>query len=65
MCDDGYLLRHLLRKIKGQERTYSGSLVITRTDYIGSEDEVTKGCLVKGYFQDKDKCLSCKGLLPR
>ena len=27
---------------------------MTRTDYAysGSEDEVTKGCLVKGYFQD-------------
>ena len=23
-CDDGYLLRHLLRKIKGRESTYSG-----------------------------------------
>ena len=22
---------------------------------IGSEDEVTKGCLAKGYFQDWDK----------
>ena len=28
-----------------------------RTDYVcsDSEDEVTKGCLAKGYFQDKDK----------
>ena len=25
MCDEGYLLRHLLRKIKGRESTYSGS----------------------------------------
>ena len=25
MYDEGYLLRHLLRKIKGQESTYSGS----------------------------------------
>ena len=30
---------------------------MTRTDcaYGGSEDEVTKGYLAKGYFQDKDK----------
>ena len=28
-----------------------------RTDYafIGSKGKVTKGCLVKGYFQGKDK----------
>ena len=28
-----------------------------KTDYAcsGSEDEVTKGCLAKGYFQDEDK----------
>ena len=28
-----------------------------RTDYAcsSSEDEVTKGCLAKGYFQDEDK----------
>ena len=25
MCDEGYLLRHLLKKIEGQESTYSGS----------------------------------------
>ena len=25
MCDEGYLLRHLLRKVGGQESTYSGS----------------------------------------
>ena len=28
---------------------------------IGSEDEVAKGCLAKGYFQDEDKGLSCEG----
>ena len=30
---------------------------MTRADYAcsGSEDEVTKGCLVKDYFQDEDK----------
>ena len=32
---------------------------------IGREDEVMKGCLAKGYFQDEDEGLSCKGLLPR
>ena len=28
-----------------------------RIDYVccDSEDEVTKGCLAKGYFQDEDK----------
>ena len=28
-----------------------------RADYAcsGSEDEATKGCLAKGYFQDRDK----------
>ena len=38
-----------------------------RADYVcsNSEDEVTKGCLAKGYFQDEDKGLSCEGLLPR
>ena len=25
MCDKGYLLRHLLRKVEGREGTYSGS----------------------------------------
>ena len=25
MCDEGYLLRHLLRKIEGQESPYNGS----------------------------------------
>ena len=25
ICDDDYLLRHLLRKIEGRESTYSGS----------------------------------------
>ena len=30
---------------------------MTRADYAcsGSGDEVTKGCLAKGYFQDEDK----------
>ena len=30
---------------------------MTRTDYAcsGSEDEVMRGCLAKGYFQDEDK----------
>ena len=32
----------------------SAATVRTRTDYAysGSEDEVTKRCLAKGYFQD-------------
>ena len=36
-----------------------------RTDYAcsGSEDEVTRRCLVKGYFQDEDK--GFKGLILR
>ena len=35
MCDNGYPLRHLLRKIEGQESTYSGleDFVMMRTDY--------------------------------
>ena len=38
---------------------------MTRTDYAcgGSEDEVTKGYLAKGYFQDEDK--GFKGLILR
>ena len=38
-----------------------------RTDYalLAVRNEVMKGCLAKGYFQDKDKGLSCEGLLPR
>ena len=33
-----------------------------RTDYVlfDSEDGVTKGCLTKGYFQDKDE--GCEAL---
>ena len=38
-----------------------------RTDYAcsGSEDEVMKGYLSKGYFQGEDKGLPYEGLLPR
>ena len=63
MCDKGYLLRHLLKKIEGQESTYSGSedlwwwgLTMSQDDWY-SKDEVTQECLVKGYFQDEDKGL--------
>ena len=40
---------------------------MTKADYVcsDSEDEVVKGCLAKGHFQNKDKGLSCEGLLPR
>ena len=40
---------------------------MTGADYVcyDSEGGVMKECLVKGYFQDWDKGLSCKGLLPR
>ena len=62
--DDGYLLRHLLRKIERRESAYSGSedFVMMRADYAcsGSEAKVTKVYLVKGYFQDEAK--GCEAL---
>ena len=55
MCDKGYLLRYLLRKIEGWESTYSGS-----------EDLWWQG-LTMPYWQwgQGDKGVSCEGLLPR